>query len=166
MKTPTLTTSLKKAYKAYIQATEEKKRVEAHLNPLLDKLLLEMQICTSDENVAVQKGIESSNKLITNKDELYLASIDDAESFYQASHEIYIKEGYDVEMNYCPILIARSKEVEAEHIFIDESMYLVDGTGLKREDLNSSLKARREYVKLTLDLVSKMINDSSCDEVA
>jgi len=165
MKTPTLTTSLKNAYKTYTQATEEKKRAETHLNPLLDKLLLEMQIYTSDANIAVQKGIESNNKLITNRDELYLASDEDVERFYKASHEIYIKEGYNVEMNYCPILIARSKEVEAEHIFIDESMYLVDGTGLKREDLNI-LKARREYVKLTLELVSKMIGDSSCDEVA
>jgi len=158
MKIPTLTTSLKNAYKTYIQATEEKKRVETHLSPLLDKLLLEMQIYTSYENIAVKRDIEKSNKLITDRDELYLASDEDAERFYKASHEIYIKEGYDVKMNYCPMLIARSKEVEAEQHFIDESMYLVAKTGLKREKLNSSLSGRREYIKLTLDLVSKMID--------
>ena len=94
-----------------------------------------MKITLSDENVGSDRGQESTQRAITNRDELYLESEEDTEKFFKASHEIYIKEGYVVEMNYCPMLMARSKEVEVEHIFIDESMCLIKGTNLKREKL-------------------------------
>ena len=159
MKTPHITDGLRKAHKTYLTATATKEKIANHLNPLLDAKLLEMNLRVdsfeNDPHMAEMMKDEIGNK-ITKQDDVYLASSEDADRYYRACHEIYKAEGYNVSLYYCPIAIARSAEVEAEHKFIDEAMYLVEGTGLNRDELNGNLEARREFLALTLDLLEKI----------
>ena len=161
MKNGIITQQLKEAFYNYTEATEKKERIAKELEPLLDAKLIEMRLKTSPENIAVKRGIEKAGELVINRDELYMCSEEDAHRYYEACHEIYKQKGYEVELYYCPILIARSEEVEAEHKFIDEAMYLIEGTGLTREELNGNLDARREFVALTLNFIEGAIGDKN-----
>ena len=151
-----ITNELKSTYQVLIKVMSENTRIDKELTPLNLEILIDSKLAVSDEYIGEGRAKYPKGTLITTLFDVYLASDDDARVYFKKCHDMYIKRGYKVEENYCPILMSRSKLVDAEHAFIDESMYLVKSTDLKREQLNIP-KARKEYIALTLTLVRSVV---------
>ena len=155
-----MTDKLRESYYALLEAKAEHKKIRDELEPLEERLLVKIKLTVKEDIVAGGRLLQKSGDLITQLDDAYLACEKDLPAFYNMCHELYLEKGYKVKKYHSPILIARREYVEAESKFIDESLYLVDGTGLKRESQRESLrmiKNRREYLKLTIDLVDKIV---------
>lgn len=143
---PVITTALWQAREDYLTALNEYTEINNQLTPLLDEIVNKNNI----KKVLGEKGV------VTRFEDLYLASDEDAQTMYKKAHELFLSLGYDVEMHYSPILIANTKQIDASHKFIDESFYLVKDTGLKQKSLYYNIKAMREYLRITLNMLDKL----------
>jgi len=152
MNVPNITQDLWDAYEAYLNAKQDEVKVTKHLTPLLDDLAVSLSM----EKTLEIKGKKYEEGLIMHNDDVYLASEEDAMRFYKEAHAIYVKEGYEVTLNYCPILIAHSQTIAAKQRLVEESFYLVKSTGLKKEALFYNLKRLDEYVDTTCRFLKSM----------
>ena len=142
---PEITQELWDAYDKYTSSKKELKKITKHLTPLLDNLARSLRI---------QKDLKVDGKLleegtVTCENDVYMASEEDAKLYYEKANALYKEEGYEVELNYCPILIARSKNIDAAKELIEESFYLVKNTGLSKDSLYLSVENFNEYVETT-----------------
>jgi hypothetical protein len=157
VKIPTLSKELKLANDNLATATLNHKKISEHLEPLVQELVTKMKMPIASEFIGEGRCKHPEGTTVIKSDDVYLADDASSEKFFAECNKLYKKEGYDVELNYCPILIARSQVVDAQHQFIDASMYLVSCTPLKREQLNNNLERRRKYLEITVNLVQSMI---------
>jgi len=156
-KIPNLTDELREAYNSLVMAQDKYKAIKQELEPLEHKILIDFKLKIADEFIGEGRTKHPKGSLVTREFDVYLADDDDAIEYYKLCHALYIKRGYKVEEFYSPTLIAHSEVLKAQNRFIDESTYLTDKQ-ITRDDL-TIVKHRKEYLKLTLDLVSKIIKN-------
>lgn len=173
MKEIAITDDLKESHITLLAAQAEYKRINEDLEPIEKKILDEVKLAISKNITIGSRLLQKRGEAITCLDDSYLASEEDLVLFFDMCHEAYLRKGYEVEKHQSPILIAKSKLIDAENKFIDESFYLVHDTGLRREDL-CILAIRREYLKRSLNLASRVVKQEDnrlkkvrdlCDEV-
>lgn len=146
---PHITKALWDAYDAYQAALKEEKETDEKVTPLLDKLA---------KDFAFEKKVEVNGEVIEegvidNAEDIYLATEEECNRFCEAADSLYKELGYNIEKNYCPVLISRKERIDAMHKFIDASFYLVKGTGLDKQSLYGNMNALKEYCERTVALL-------------
>jgi len=149
-KIPEIKKELWNAYDAYLAALEEERETDERVTPLLDKLAKSFGF---KKTLKTRNGKLIEEGVIEKAKDIYLASDEDAEKFYRESAKLYSRLGYKVDMYYCPVLVSRSKRIDAMHKFVDESFYLVASTGLKKEGLFYKTRHLNQYVDTTIKLL-------------
>jgi len=143
MKTPKLTKNLKNSYKNLLIARENQASIREALIPIVEKFL---SLSDFEDN--------NGNK-INKFDNIYLIKDTQFDIYLTNINKLYIKNGYNVEKDYCPILIADSNYITAENKFINDSLYLTKNI-ISRKSLNL-IENRNEYLKITEKLVKSLV---------
>lgn len=93
--------------------------------------------------------------MIESYNELYLVSDEDMQLYCKEMHEFYIEQGFKVDMNYCPLLMAESLTRDAKRYFVDA---LSSYTGLTFDRLIcSGMSIYKEYVELNLKYFASVV---------
>jgi len=143
MKTPKLTKNLKNSYKNLLIARENQASTRETLIPIVEKFL---SLSDFEDN--------NGNK-INKFDNIYLIKDSQFDIYLTNINKVYVENGYNVEKDYCPILMADSDYLITENNFIDESLYLTKNI-ISRKSLNL-IENRNEYLKITEKLVKSLV---------
>lgn len=102
---------------------------------------------------------QRTGKRITDANRLYLADdSDDMTDYYRQRHEAIITAGYKVKQDYCPLLIAESRKLDAEkqlmkaqwellekHGHITDAAGMYDGTLSNTERFNQAVDLGKRF---------------------
>lgn len=102
------------------------------------------------------KNLRLTDKtVIVNESELYLISDEDMKLYCKEMNSFYIQEGFKVEFEYCPLLMAEDLTRKAKAAFVDA---LSNYTSISFDDLMSSgLDIYNEYIELNLKFFSSKV---------
>ncbi len=96
---------------------------------------------------------KSTGKLITNLFNTYQMSEEHFSLYLTECNKKAKENGFDIEINYCPLLIAETKQREAERKFITEICKMPQ-VNINIDDLLLSLKNYKKVLDLSLEMVS------------
>lgn len=134
---------LKGKVKEINKISENIKEIEPLINKIQKDVLYKNEFISEFDGSLVKDPIND-----------YELNKEDLDEYCKQLNEIYIKIGFDVKLNYCPLLIAESELRQAQRELAD---LLEPITNINRQDLIcSGLENYRKYIKLSVDYISTL----------
>lgn len=101
------------------------------------------------------------DRVVTSPSETYLLSSGDQKKYLELLHDAHLSHGFDVEKNYCPLLIAQSKVTECEHELVK---VMEKYTGISLDKLITSTHNRKRYLELLKKMFATRISEIQSQE--
>lgn len=158
VKVPAITEELREAVKVYLLA----KAYESSIRPIVEgyrfSVLLEQQFPYDLEYVDrfERESDPKYSGAVLDYDDSYMLSDDDATKYYALLHQEHVKHGFEVEPDYCPLLIAENQTRKAAREIARAAEYI---SGITLDKLLYNVANFNKYIDLTVSLVLSQCPD-------
>jgi hypothetical protein len=146
-----------KVVNALFEAIAYTETVKALIEPKQQEVVDFFKFEISPKRVALYKKRGFDMPLIIDSPRnLYEASAEDCELYYKEMHKIHRELGFDVELHYCPILIAENMVSDLKKEVCD---FLEPYMGIKYEQISYSLDFYRKYFELVMTMFAPTVKE-------